>query len=229
MNGQISIFDFPEYLPEEKMPNKVVPEECKQCVDIGKIYDSNGKYEIDIYHCGIDGHPTKTESGRPGTKCIKNHIYKHSGHTCNKEEPKQKIINDYEWHSINTPPQEGQYCEFEYTWSMYHTDDRKGICTGWWNNGKVQWQDMPMDICKKTLVRWRLREEGLKPIFGIVICEHDHKALCNRWHGGDEEIKKAKSDLINGFSCSGCCYYCSEAPMHGGKCKWDCRYYKEKQ
>lgn len=64
---------------------------------------------------------------------------------------------------------------------------------------------------------------ALKPIFGIVICEHDHKALCNRWHGGDEEIAKAKADLNKGFACSGCCYYCSESPQHGGRCKFECR------
>lgn len=191
MNGQISIFDFPEYLPEEKIPNKVVPEECKQCVNIGKIYDSNDKYEIDIYHCGIDGHPTKSESGRPGTKCIKNHICKHSGHTCNKEE----------------------------LWKVANTLD--GITCN-----RVCCRNCDVRLCG---ARCNGSEEPLQPALGKTVCDHDHKAMCNRWAPNNVQLNKAKADLPKGFSCSGCCYYCSEAPMHGGKCKWDCRYYKEKE
>ena len=191
MDGQMTIFDFPEYLPEEKIPNKVVPEECKQCVDIGKIYDSNGKYEIDIYHCGIDGHPTKSESGRPGTKCIKNHICKHSGHTCNKEE----------------------------LWKVANTLD--GITCN-----RVCCRQCDVRLCG---ARCNGSEEPLKPTLGKIVCDHDHRALCNRYGPNNVQLNKAKADLPKGFSCSGCCYYCSEAPMHGGKCKWDCRYYKEKE
>ena len=191
MNGQISIFDFPEYLPEEKIPNKVVPEECKQCVDIGKIYDSNGKYEIDIYHCGIDGHPTKSESGRPGTKCIKNHICKHSGHTCNKEE----------------------------LWKVANTLD--GITCN-----RVCCRNCDVRLCG---ARCNGSKEPLQPLLNRTECDHDHRTLCNRYGPNNVQLNKAKADLPQGFSCSGCCYYCLEAPMHGGKCKWDCRYYKEKE
>ncbi len=191
MDGQISIFDFPEYLPEEKIPNKVVPKECKQCVYIGKIYDSNVKYEIDIYHCGIDGHPTKTESGRPGTKCIKNHICKHSGHTCNKEE----------------------------LWKVANTLD--GITCN-----RVCCRQCDVRLCG---ARCNGSEEPLQPLLNRTECDHDHKAMCNRWAPNNVQLNKAKADLPKGFSCSGCCYYCSQAPMHSGKCKWDCRYYKEKE
>lgn len=53
-------------------------------------------------------------------------------------------------------------------------------------------------------------------------CEHDHTCWCNRY-GNELPMEEYKTELIKGYSCAGCCYYCKESPIHGGKCKWDCR------
>lgn len=59
-----------------------------------------------------------------------------------------------------------------------------------------------------------------KPMWDSPECSKDHTKLCNRW--GDK-LEDYKSDLPKGFACAGCCWYCSEAPQHGGKCKFECR------
>lgn len=78
---------------------KRIPEECINCEYIGKTYDEDGSEETDLYHCGLDGHPTWNEEGIPGKKCKKaaveqkqdikkteeKPICKYSNHTCNKE------------------------------------------------------------------------------------------------------------------------------------------------
>ena len=57
-------------------------------------------------------------------------------------------------------------------------------------------------------------------------CEHDHKCWCNRY-GNELPMEEYKTELIKGYSCAGCCYYCKESPIHGGECKWDCRLRKQ--
>lgn len=67
---------------------------------------------------------------------------------------------DYEtWHDIEEPPPENAFCLFEYLWTMNAKEDSKGQCAGWWKNGKVTWFNMPWDIGKKRVTRWKFKEE----------------------------------------------------------------------
>lgn len=52
------------------MKKRTIPDECLNCELIGKEYDIYGNESIDIYHCSC-GHPTKRESNKPGTYCLK--------------------------------------------------------------------------------------------------------------------------------------------------------------
>lgn len=210
MDGQISIFDFPEYLPEEKHTRFV------------------RKSEYESYHCELCGynHPLVRLVGDwpyqekilteecPNCKAIvdvpddirkevewynrhidesknRTNICKHSNHTCNKEE----------------------------LWKVANSLD--GITCN-----RVCCRNCDVRLCG---ARCNGSKEPLQPLLNRTECDHAHKAMCNRWAPNNVQLNKAKADLPKGFSCSGCCYYCSEAPMHGGKCKWDCRYYKEKE
>lgn len=94
---------------------------------------------------------------------------KHCGARCNgSEEPKEakEQAIDYEvWHDIEEQPPEGAYCKFEYLWNRHGKEDAKGQCNGWWQDGKVKWLNMPWDIGKKRVTRWKF--------------EPDSEAICN--------------------------------------------------
>lgn len=67
---------------------------------------------------------------------------------------------DYEtWHDIEEPPPENAFCLFEYLWTRHQKEDSSGRCEGWWKNGKVTWMNMPWDIGKKRVTRWKFKEE----------------------------------------------------------------------
>lgn len=85
---------------------------------------------------------------------------KQCGARCNGSEEPKKAAVDYEtWHDIEEKPPEDAFCMFEYVWTRNQKEDSKGQCKGWWSNGKVKWLNMPWDIGKKRVIRWKYAEE----------------------------------------------------------------------
>ena len=86
---------------------------------------------------------------------------------------------------------------------------------------QVDKKQQEVAICAQKVCNG-LQEPSLKnkPMWDNPECAKDYTKLCNRW--GDH-LEDYKSNLPKGFACTGCCWYCSEAPQHGGKCKFECR------
>lgn len=185
MDGQMSIFDFPKFLPDKECPKcsktnecEAYPEGCngtiEPCTFGGPFKWKINSIEENEILCG---------------KYYQETICQYSNHKCNKEE----------------------------LWKIANTLD--GITCN-----KVCCRNCDVRLCG---ARCNGSDEPLQPALGKTVCDHDHKAMCNRYGPNNVQFQKAKEDLPKGFACAGCCWYCSQAPMHGGKCKFDCRYYKE--
>lgn len=99
--------------------------------------------------------------------------------------------------------------------------DTTGCNVNTWSHVLLMIKDM---IAAEDYVEIPEKETHPTLIRGYT-CEHDYRCWCNRY-GHELPIEEYKNDLIKGFSCAGCCYNCSQAPMYGGKCKWDCRIMK---
>lgn len=111
-----------------------------------------------------------------------------------------------EWIDISSPPKEGQFCKFEYKWSMNSKNDSRGQCTGWWKNGKVNWLNMPFDIGKKELIKWKPEEEP----------KEEEEPVCT----------KAAECEAYPEGCGGTIEPC----RFGGPYQWskeDCKYFKD--
>lgn len=63
-----------------------------------------------------------------------------------------------------------------------------------------------------------------RPLLNNTECKHDHTKMCDRYGYESEEVlsRDFKKDIPL-VACAGCCFFCGQAPMHGGKCKWECR------
>lgn len=206
MDGQISIFDFPDF-SEEKHTRFI------------------RKNEYESYHCENCGfeHPLMRLVGDwPFQKQILTEKCPNCNAIVDIPEDIRKeydLYNSYLEKTINrcTCKYSGHICNKEELWKV--ADSLDGIICN-----KVCCRNCDVRLCG---ARCNGSEEPLEPLFEKTVCEHDHKALCNRWAPNNVQLNKAKEDLPKGFSCAGCCFNCSEAPMHNGKCKWDCRYYEK--
>lgn len=166
MDGQMSIFDFPEYLPEGKDKRKA---------EIKKQNEGDPVSPAQQYYIET-GRTDYWQNGRD--------MCKYSGHSCNKRE----------------------------LWNIADSFDEI-VCP------HVCCRRCSAELCG---ARCNGAPEPCKPIFDTVECPHDSRYLCDRWRD-QEEVDRGKSELIKGFACTGCCWYCSQAPVHGGKCRFDCR------
>lgn len=100
-----------------------------------------------------------------------------------KYKPNEEKIIDDNWHDIEKEPQEGAFCLFEYLWTRERKDDSKGCCKGWWKNKKVEWLNMPYDIGKKRVIRWKAEKEPITEIESDDDPEEDsdtEKPLCSK-------------------------------------------------
>lgn len=183
MDGQLSLFDFPEYLPEvdfETMPIERAAEIIGNRTGLKFKLDESFNKNKESYSAKKKGLEVRIEF---------------ANYFSGVRDGRRHLGVDY---SFKT---QGGACPCESI-------------------------DEAVSYIKRQMaaVEEDKRKAKLKPLLNNTVCEHDSKALCNRYgHKGEDY----KSELIKGFSCSGCCYYCSQAPMHNGKCKWDCRYYKK--
>lgn len=172
---QISIFDFPEWLPGAKEEPK---EEKKEPA---KVFE-------DKPVCTFSGHSCNKKELWNVAQSLDNVFCPHvccrkcsdrqCGARCNGADvPKQDQWNDIEV----IQPEEGQFCLFEYLWTMHQKEDSKGQCTGWWKDGKVSWLNMPYDIGRKRVIRWKAAEEPKQepvPVDIKGICDDGYCPEC---------------------------------------------------
>lgn len=172
---QISIFDFPEWLPgakEEPKEEKKTP--AQQWAEDTGISDYWQMDEVVVFKddrpiCKYSQHSCNKKELWNVAKDLDNvfcpHVCcrkcsdKQCGARCNGADvPKQDQWNDIEV----IQPEEGQFCLFEYLWTMHQKEDSKGQCTGWWKEERVSWLNMPYDIGKKRVIRWKPEEEPVE-------------------------------------------------------------------
>lgn len=107
-----------------------------------------------------------------------------------------QISEQNQWNNLEqVKPEEGQFCLFEYLWTMHQKEDSKGQCTGWWKDGKVNWLNMPYDIGRKRVIRWKAAEEPKQEPVPV-----DIKGICD--DGYCPECGGMQDDLAE------CCQYC---------------------
>lgn len=133
---------------------KRIPEECINCEYIGKTYDEDGSEETDLYHCGLDGHPTWNEEGIPGKKCKKAAV-----------EQKQDIVPlpDFAkgkgWISVETIPKNMKWHIDVLGTYKYNNKECWSKCKGYYNAKDNQYValDYPIDIPRAEWKFWRYR------------------------------------------------------------------------
>lgn len=110
-------------------------------------------------------------------------------------------------------------CDVE--WCSKTCFEKQGYVWDWRAHSWVYGEDGKPLISAGRVCDWTA---GTRPVHeGMYECEKDSNYLCNRWGSEQEIIDQAKSEMPKGYSCAGCCWYCSQAPQHGGKCKYECR------
>jgi len=186
MEGQMSIFDFPEYLPEKHTrlvrSNEYEMHHCELCgtfvpcrvlkgkwpnqeyIVTRKCTGCNAIVDVDPEILKIESFFNKRKKEKddvlsPAEEYYistgKNDYWSRYGKSVDKF---QQLLHE-PWHDISEEPQEAQFCMFEYMWTMHQKEDSKGQCTGWWRHGKIEWLNMPFDIGKKRVIRWKPAEE----------------------------------------------------------------------
>lgn len=88
--------------------------------------------------------------------------------------------------------------------------------------GQMSLFDLSSELQTQAKKVEHVPDKILKPALGKIQCDRYSKCMCNRY-GYEKDIDELKSDLIKGFACAGCCWYCSAAPQHSGNCKHECR------
>jgi len=168
LEGQMSIFDWmPDADPNAKVNYKTMiksssyqginPNACKH-----SKHECNKKELWKVAEGLWDGGALDLPCPRVCCRMCSN---TDCGARCNgAPEPKKKHddVKYIRWLPMEKHiPPEDTYLEFMYMWTRNQKNDSKGVCPGWYKDGKVTWHNMPYDIGKKEIIAWRYkRPEG---------------------------------------------------------------------